>query len=175
MGCFIIKRIIILTITLKTNADEHPFSSALKTMTAEEIWMATVDIQVQRELEIYRELFDFLLFDVSQIDQPVIIEGAACLPELVLPFTQLGHKAVWIIPTETFQRQEYAKRTWAASFVKGCSDPKLAFEHWMQRDAAFAKLVNKQAVDLRLPSLVVDGSRSIAENAAWTAEQLGLE
>lgn len=156
------------------NADEHPVCMDFLTLDVDQVWMAPVQTQLEREILIYRELFDFVLADLLRVEKPVLVEGAGCLPELVYPYTGLGQKAVWIVPTETFQRYHYGQRSWAKNIIKDCRDPQQAYDLWMSRDVAYAKTVQKQCSDLNLPFLVVNGETSIKENAAWAAEQLGL-
>jgi hypothetical protein len=68
----------------------------------------------------------------------------------------------------------YAQRPWVADVLKDCRKPAQAFANWMARDIAFADYVATTADAQGLPLLHVDGTQSIAENAAWVATQFGL-
>jgi hypothetical protein len=41
-----------------------------------------------------------------------------------------------------------------------------AFHNWMQRDMRFAEFIAQEAFQQGMPILVVDGTRSLAENTA---------
>lgn len=153
----------------------------------EDLWInRPVAQQVAEELEIYREEFPLILADLAHLpaDRPILAEGAALLPELVAPLLGLDsrrladsppdpiapRRAVWIVPSEAFQRRHYSQREWWPSVVRNCSDPALAFDNWMARDAAFARTVRAQAEQRGLPVLVVDGRASLEENF-WFVEK----
>ena len=54
-----------------------------KGMTPEQIWMRSPEEQNIEELQFYREIFEFILEDISKIDSAngIITEGAAFLPD----------------------------------------------------------------------------------------------
>jgi hypothetical protein len=83
-------------------------------------------------------------------------------------------RSIWIVPTETFQRTHYALREWRHDVVATCSDPALAWQNWMSRDAGFATTVASDARRLGRRLIVVDGSRSIADSIADVAQWFGL-
>ena len=67
------------------NPIDQPTLYAITTMSWDEIWMRPVDVQVASELAAYREEFPMILADLSTLppDRPILVEGAACLPNLV--------------------------------------------------------------------------------------------
>ena len=67
------------------NPQDQPTLHAITSMSWDEIWMRPVDVQVTAEFEIYREEFPLILDDLRHLpeDRPILVEGAACLPELV--------------------------------------------------------------------------------------------
>jgi hypothetical protein len=154
----------------------HPVMSAATGKSWDEVWMHPVDFLVAREIAFYREEFDLILKDLLAMPRsaPLCAEGAALLPECVAPLLDRPNRGVWIVPTEEFQRKEYARRDWVANILRQCIDPQLAWENWMGRDAQFARVVAQQAVSLGFEVLEVDGSGTIAENARRVAEQFGL-
>lgn len=158
-------------------SDPHrqPTLHRLATLTSDEIWLTPVLDQVARVIAIYREEFPLLLADlaVAPTERPILLEGAALLPELVAPLATAEH-AAWLVPTPTFQQHHYAQRPWIRDVLKGCSDPAQAFANWMQRDISFAQYVITTAQQHGLPLLQVDGSQSLAQTAAWVATQWGL-
>jgi hypothetical protein len=151
-------------VSLATPARE-PCMSRLRTMTWDEIWSRDVPVQVEDELGIYREEFPLILTDLD--DMPVfaaIVEGAALLPELVAPQITDRRQAIWIVPTEEFQRRVYRTRgPWVDLILAACSDPEAAWEQWMARDAAFALTVADQASALGLKAIWVDGQEAVEQ------------
>jgi len=156
----------------RSTAQFQPLTWRLSSLSPEEIWMAPVAQQLERELGIYREIFDFILEDITGLPKPVLVEGAACMPELVKALIEQGSRAVWMIPTEAFQRWHYAMRPWAQGIVQGCSDPRRAYDNWMARDAQFASEIARQTRVMGLPLKVVDGDQGIEENASWVKAEL---
>lgn len=119
-----------------------------------------VEVQVRDVQELCREQWPLVLADLHATAGPVVVEGAALLPELVVPLGVPADRAVWVVPTEAFQHEHYARRRWALDLVASTEDPAAAFERWMQRDALFAVEVARRARELGRPVLVTDGSTS---------------
>ena len=144
----------------------QPVFTRLVNATSEEIWMRPVPQQIDEELEIYREEFPFIIRDLEKLaaSGPVIAEGAALLPSLVATLGIASHRAIWIVPTEEFQRHHYGQRDWRHDVVKDCSDPDQAWENWMARDAGFARQVTREAHKHGFALITVDGSASIETN-----------
>jgi len=145
---------------------EQPVFSWLINATSEAIWMRPVPQQIDDELEIYREEFPFIVRDLKNLaaSGPVIAEGAALLPSLVASLGVAPHRAIWIVPTEEFQRHHYGRRDWRHDVVKDCSDPDQAWENWMARDAGFARQVALDAHEHGFALITVDGTASIESN-----------
>lgn len=138
----------------------------LKDMTWNALWSRPVEQQVQEELDFYREEFRMIVDDVSAMPDtsPIIVEGAALLPEKVAELVSSPHQAIWIVPVSDFQKEHYAKREWIHDILNQCDDPDTAFQSWMGRDIGFAAYVAKDAMDRGFKVIFVDGSRSIQEN-----------
>jgi hypothetical protein len=138
----------------------------LRSLTWEEIWMRDVSVQVKDELACYREQFPLIVADLNALTSkvPAIAEGAALLPQCVAPLLTDVHQAIWIVPTEEFQRRTYSSRgPWVAEIMRQCSDQAEAWECWMARDAAFAQRIVVQASSLGLQTVWVDGDRDLSE------------
>jgi hypothetical protein len=127
--------------------------------------------QADREIEFYRAQFEFLR---AELPAAGLAEGADLMPELLHRAGIPMNRAIWIVPTPEFQRRFYAGREWVAPYLKDCADPAQAFENWMQRDILFARYISRTAADLGGTVLVVDGSRTIADNAALVERHFGL-
>jgi hypothetical protein len=134
-----------------------------------------VDVATSDEFAFYREEFGMILEDIRSMPagRPVLAEGAALLPELVDPLVSDLHRAIWIVPTEAFQLHHYSRREWIHEILAECENPDAAFATWMGRDAQFAKIVTRDALNRGFRVITVDGSRSIEELAAEVEEHFG--
>ena len=157
------------------NPQDQPTLHAITSMSWDEIWMRPVDVQVMAEFEIYREEFPLILDDLRHLpeDRPILVEGAACLPELV---AQVGaaQQALWFVPTPAFQRRHYSQRGFIQEILAQCRDPQQAWANWMSRDERFGRAVADAAVEREFVVAWVDGRRSIEELTALAAAQYGL-
>jgi uridine kinase len=153
---------------------EHPTLQHISHLTADELWLLPVVKQVERAVQLYYEEFDFVQADLRKFAHPVIAEGAALLPERVAPLLNASSRAIYLVPSEDFQRYHYDKRDWAKDVVAKTSKPAQAFENWMQRDARFALEVKRQALSLGLPVITIDGTESLEAIEARVLEQFNL-
>lgn len=160
----------------QSDPTQQPTLHHLSFLTSDEIWLAPIAEQVARVIAIYHEEFPLILADLAAFstDCPVLVEGAALMPTLVAGTVGWQGRSAWLVPTPTFQRQQYAKRPWVNDVLNDCRDPKQAFANWMARDDAFAVQVAQAAAQRNCPLLHVDGYQSIAETATWVSAQWGL-
>lgn len=145
---------------------EKPYSSKYSRMTIDEVWLRDPEIQNFEELEMYRELFEFILEDLNQFDNDmsIIAEGAAFLPKLMNEIGVGKSNYICVVPTNKFQYEKFSQRSWVEHYLKGCSNKKLAFENWMKRDYLFANSVLEDAKHLGYSTLIVDGEQSVDAN-----------
>jgi hypothetical protein len=156
----------------RVSALGQPTFHKLLNMTWDEIWTRPVDIQLREEIAIYREEFDMILDDLLALPKspPILAEGTALLPDCVNDVLVNHNHAIWIVPSESFQREHYPDRgPWVHGILRQCTDPDLAFQNWMDRDVAFAKWVARRTTELGLEMIEVDGRRTIADNARAVA------
>jgi hypothetical protein len=156
----------------------HPTLIHWTTTPWDELWMQPPGELLAQAIAAYTEHFSLILEDLAAFAtrRPLLVEGTALLPGLVRPYLSDPHQAAWVIPNEAFQRQMYPQRgEWVQGILVKCHDPQAALHNWMDLDVAFGRWVLAETSRLGLPSLVVDGSRSIAENADILAEMLNLE
>jgi 2-phosphoglycerate kinase len=125
-----------------------------------------IETQVDDVLALYREEFPQILQDLADRPDTPVVEGAALLPELLAARQVPPQEAVWIVPSEEFQRSHYRRRQWAWPLLAGLNDPEAAFDRWMRRDIRFAELVAEQAHDHGYRVIVTDGSVPAAGLAA---------
>jgi len=166
----------------------HPTFHKIAQLTWNEIWMQPVDVQIAKEFECYREQFEFVIADLlaypksTPVRAPavrapaVIAEGAGLLPDMVPNVLTDRRRAMWVVPTEAFQRAHYTpeRRPWMRDILAQCEDPDQALRNWMGRDVGFARQVAAQARELGMGLIEVDGVRTIAENAETVARHFGL-
>ncbi len=153
----------------QATADSQPHLYRVARMSWDEIWGRPVEVLLQDEIAVYREEWAMIVDDLLALsdDEPVVAEGAALLPKRVRDVLSERRQAIWIVPTEAFQREAYARRgAWVGQILAQCTAPQQAFEHWMARDAAYAHWVARGARRLGLRVLTVSGKPSIDENAA---------
>jgi 2-phosphoglycerate kinase len=162
----------------RVDSGKHPTFHALTQMTWDEIWMRPMDVQVAEEIACYREEFEMIVADLLAYpkSQLVIAEGAALLPDCVSSLLLDRRRAVWIVPTEAFQRAHYTleQRPWMRGILEQCEDPSQALENWMDRDVGFARQVAERAKELGLRLIEVDGGRTMAENTEIVAQYFKL-
>lgn len=156
--------------------EAQPVFSRIAGASCDELWMRPVNRQIEDELALYREEFPLILADLvgPMEDGPVLVEGAALLPHLLERIGVDRRRAIWIVPTEAFQRRRYAERAWRHDVLASCSNPARAWENWMARDAGFGAAVARSAAGRNRAVLVVDGGRSVAENTRAVEAWFGL-
>jgi hypothetical protein len=157
-------------------AEQHSIFYKLTHCSSEELWMRPVEQQVMEEIALYREEFPLVLDELLALprSQPILVEGAALLPECVLPFLLEPQRAIWIVPTVGFQLHHYGLRVWAKDVVKDCINPEQALQNWMQRDIRFARWIEQETQQQRMRILVVNGTSSLTENTSIVEQHFHL-
>ena len=130
-----------------------------------EIWMRDPVLQVEEEIDYYRERFEMIAEDLSNFDpsDPLLLEGAAYLPELLKEYSADSERVVFLVPTREFQIHYYSQRPWIKGILEECEDPDIAFTNWMERDQLFGKEILRQALELGYQSIIVDGGEGLDE------------
>lgn len=157
-------------------ADGKPCCTRAVQMSPEQNWMREPLVQCEEELSIYEEIFAYVLMDLENFgsQKNIITEGAAYLPVLAerqqIPF----NRYLSITPTKDFQVFHYSQREWVPYVLAECSDKAKAFDNWMERDALFAKAVQKQCADAGYVSIVHHGEIPVEEMIARVASHFGF-
>jgi hypothetical protein len=141
------------------------------------LWMQPADRLLAEAKAAYSEHFQMIVQDLRSLPSapPILVEGTALLPDLVRPFLRDKRRGLWMVPTETFQRQTYPGRgAWVQTILRQCHDPERALQNWMDRDVTFARWIVARVHALGLTLLQVDGTHTIAHNAQRVAEHFGL-
>ena len=150
----------------RAEKEKHPTMFKYKQMNWDEIWMRDPKLQANEEFQFYRERFEFVLDGLKKYNEndKIITEGAALLPELLNELNIDKNRISYMIPEKEFQIKHYTKRTFKDHILKECSQPKKAFENWMERDHIFAQKVKGQAKKFGYDLLEIDGSNTIESN-----------
>lgn len=143
--------------------DGKPTTTKRMALTWDQAWMRPPRHQAIEEMNIYEEIIEYAMRDIRSMPDkpPIIAEGAGFLPSLFKGDTTIRHLVM--IPTEEFQRGQYAKREWIDIILRECTDPDEAFDRWMKRDAHFAQIARSQAKENGVPLIIVDGAKGIDE------------
>jgi hypothetical protein len=122
------------------------------------------------------EGFEFLIEDVLTLptNKVILVEGYQLLPRLVAPLLAQSEQAMWLIPTPEFRRAAMTRRGSLWSIAGRTSDPEKALANLLARDALYTEEVLRQATDLRLPTIMVDGSASVEELTMRVKLSLGI-
>ena len=145
--------------------DRHPTMTRIKGMSWNQIWSRPVPVLVADELAYYQEEFEMILADLEAFapHPPVLLEGAALLPELIAGLPVDPKRILYLVPTEPFQLHHYSQRPWIQHILKDCDDPDQAFRNWMQRDHQFGQEIFRQAESRGFRTIVVDGEMNLNE------------
>ena len=87
-----------------------------------------VDDQVADVVRLAGEQWPFVVEDLCDLPGPVVVEGAALLPDLLAGAGVRPGRAVVVVPTEAFQREHYARRGWARDLIGATTQPEVAFD-----------------------------------------------
>lgn len=158
----------------RTRADRHPVRAAFLAMTVDEQWIDRTPRQMADEaIAEFAERFEMVLDDVAALTADrVIADGFGLLPELIASVDADRRHAIFLLPTPEFRDWALATRGWIAR--EGTRDPVRARANKLTRDALLTDHVRERARALGYPTIVVDGTRSLAEITAEVAARLGL-
>ncbi len=161
----------------RCRSESHPVMYKYSKMSWNEIWMRPVSLQVQEEFEYYRERFEMIIEDLEKYDsnKPMILEGAAYLPELLELNNANPKRVVFLVSTKEFQLRHYVQRGWIQHILKECEDPKEAFDNWMMRDHLFGQEMLNQAKVRNYETILVDGKQNINEHYEKVRAFFGLK
>lgn len=154
----------------------YPICKKTVEMNAEQIWMRDPLLQCAEELEFYKEVWEYVLADLKQINckNGIITEGTAYVPKLIKQLGIPSGRYISITPTKEFQVFRYRNREFVPYVLEGCKDMEKAFCNWMDRDILFAQEVQKQCREEKYTSIINDGSIKIDELVNRAAMHFGL-
>ncbi|HKF76557.1 MAG TPA: hypothetical protein VKF59_10480 [Candidatus Dormibacteraeota bacterium] len=103
-----------------------------------------------------------LIFDdlTAMREGPLVLaEGAQLFPELVAAHLASPGHGLWLVPTDEFQRRALGQR----AAPQATSDAERAGRNRLARDSMLNALIRRQASDIGLTVIEVDGSRTLLE------------
>ena len=136
---------------------------AMKNRSMDEHWLNDVDVQVEEEFAYYKYAQKIIDGDLRRQfgNKKVVVEGAAILPEYINKKGVNPDRYVCIVPTRTFQYNEFKNRGWVERYLGSCSDPEKAFDNWIERDSRFATIIREQAEEFGMNLITVDGKEDL--------------
>jgi hypothetical protein len=153
---------------------DAPLLAAFRAMSLDERWLRR---DAETMLETFPwfagERFERVIGDLRAQGPapPTLAEGFRVLPRLVAPLLQEPWHALWLVTTPEFRRRAFEQRAEAEQFWCRTSVPAAALERLLERDALFAERVEREARELGLRVIVVDGDRPatavVAEVEQW--------
>ena len=157
--------------------ERQPCLHKWSTSSWDELWMRPVNLLLAETKDCYDEHFDLTVADVLGMpwDRSILVEGTCLLPDRVAGLLDNRRRAIWVVPSEAFQREMYPRRgEWVQQILGQCRNPEQALKNWMDRDVAFARWILNRTGDLSLQSMIVDGKASAEENAALVSHHFGF-
>jgi 2-phosphoglycerate kinase len=142
-----------------------------------DLWMQSKEKLLEEAVECYSEQFEMIVRDLNKRSskERILVEGNSLLPDRVAELLSKKEGGIWVVPTESFQRERYrARGQWVEEILAECDDPEGAYRNWMERDAAFGQWINERARELNLEVIEVSGQRTLEVNAEIIARHFGL-
>ena len=159
--------------------DRHPHGWANSKLTTGQRAMLSPEERVSGMESLHGETIGFVIDDLLAlpVERPILVDWFGNTPRDVAPLLSWREQAVFLLPTGEFRRNalvsrfadlDRARATW------GDSDHERAFANRLGRDDLWDAEVRRQATEVDLPMLIVDGSRPPAELADDLADRFRL-
>lgn len=155
----------------RAEPEKHPFLTSYTQIGLQKFLPLPPEDQLERVKNMSTEQFQFILEDIAEMasDKPILVEGANMRVEDVASMMADTSHAIWLVPTEAFQLEVYPRRgTWVHDVLRHhfAEDERVdVFERWMQRDILMAQWTAAQARLHNIQVILVDGEKSLLENA----------
>lgn len=155
----------------RADSEKHPFLTAYTKIGLQKFLSLEPEDQLERVKRMSAEQFQFILEDIAELalDTPILVEGSNIRAVDVAQMIPDSSHAIWLVPTEDFQLEMYPRRgTWVQDVLRYhfAEDERThVFEQWMQRDILMAKWTAEQARHHNIEVFVVDGEKTLLENA----------
>jgi hypothetical protein len=166
---------------LRCTAERHPRFAVLRDQQPGDMWRNRSPAQIFEAMAgRYGETIEFLVEDLlaRPTDRTVLVDYFGVLPRDLAPLLSWPGQAAFLVPTPKFRRatltQRYADPDRARANW-GDLDPAEVLEARIARDALWDAEVTRQARELELPLLTIDGSRSVDQTVDAIAQQFRLD
>jgi hypothetical protein len=161
----------------RSNPTDEPLLHAFLAMDMDERWVNRPPMVMFETFPWFHgEGFDLILEDLLALPEepPILVEGFRLLPRLVAPLLSTPDQAVWLAPTPAFRRTAFDGRGFTWEIPGKSSDPDRALSNLLDRDCLFTDALVKEAANLRLRVIAVDGTRNVEEVTQHVANSLAL-
>ena len=91
-------------------------------------------------------------------------------PEILTSILPTKSHAFYLVASEEFQRHYYDQRPWIKDVLSKTSDPAQAWQNWMTRDAAGARILETTPGQFGLEWTIVDGMVSLEDTVMRVCE-----
>ncbi len=144
-----------------------PLNRASAEMTPEERWSRTPAELADRFAAVAAERLEMVLADLRDLGSgpTVVAEGPQLFPDLIAPLMQSPQHGLWLLPTPEFSHQGVAGRR--AGGLTG-----EAAQRRRDRDVLLTEMNRQQVKRHGVPSVDVDGNRSLTDTIDMVAERL---
>jgi hypothetical protein len=166
---------------LRCTAERHPRLTVLRDQQPGDKWRDRSPAQIFEAMASrHGETIEFLVEDLlaRPTDRTVLVDYYGVLPHDLAPLLSWPGQAAFLVPTPKFRRatltQRYADPNRARANW-GDLDPAVVLEARLARDALWDAEVTRQARELELPLLTIDGSRSVDQTVDALAQQFRLD
>ena len=125
-------------------------------------------------MDFHRRRFPLIVRDLLALPapRPRLVEGFGVLPGLVAPLLGQPEHALFLVPSAEFRRRAIEDRGWPDPDL--VRDRARALDTRLRRDALLADAVAREARELGLRVIEVDGGTGAAEAAEAAARWLGI-
>jgi hypothetical protein len=157
---------------------DAPLMAQFAALTMDERWLLRDAGTMLRTFPWFAgERFERLVSDLAALPilPTTLAEGFRLLPRLVFPLVATARHAVWLIPTIEFRESAFRGRDETAQFWLGTSDPPAALLRLQERDRLFTEAVLREADELGLKTIPIDGRRAVADVADEITDWFMLE
>jgi hypothetical protein len=165
----------------RCTAERHPRFAALRGQRSGDMWRDRSPGQIFEAMAgLHGETVEFLVEDLlaRPTDRTVLVDYFGVLPRDLAPLLSRPAHAAFLVPTPEFRRaaltRRYADRDRARANWGGL-DPAVVLETRLARDALWDAEVTRQARELGLPLLTIDGNRSVDRTVDALARQFRLD
>ncbi|XVQ86049.1 hypothetical protein ACQP2K_01040 [Microbispora siamensis] len=158
----------------------QPYLWALLRTPTEDRWASRTAEEIFHAMpSLHGETFGFVLDDLLALpaDRPVLVDDFRTLPREVAPLLTRPEHAVFLLPTPEFRARALGDRFADPARARanwGDGDHADALAKRLARDRLWDQKLRRQARELELPVLPVDGSRGVADLATELAAMFQL-